>query len=92
MACLSPESAKVRRSRRKPSPAERLVSQGQEIEYPRRRRDRHAARAKSDVGRLRRAIAKYSEAIELDPHLVEAYIQRASTAPKNSYDACVERG
>src|SRR5688500_8931374 len=68
----------VRRSRRKPSPAESLVSQGQETEYPRRRRDRQAAGPETDLDRLRRAIAKYSKAIELDPHLVGAYIRRAA--------------
>jgi tetratricopeptide (TPR) repeat protein len=68
----------VRRVRRKPSPAEQLVAQGQEIEYPKRTHDREAGTLKTDGVLLQSAIAKYSEAIELDPQLIDAYIRRAA--------------
>jgi len=66
------------RRRRTPSPAQRLVEAGQKIQYPSRARTGGARRSKLDTDRLQRAIAKYSEAIEFDPLLIDAYIRRSA--------------
>ena len=53
------------------------MADGWEIQYQNRPRDRASLAPKIDADCLRRAAAKYSEAIELDPKFVHAYIQRA---------------
>jgi len=67
----------VRRSRRTLSRAEQLIAEGEEIQYPKPPRRRSSSDSKENADRIRRAIAKYSEAIKLDPLLAEAYIRRA---------------
>src|SRR5215471_3074457 len=74
---LSLESSMVRRPRRRQSPAEQLTAEGEEIQYPKPRRRRPSGESEEKADRLRRAIAKYSEAINLNPRFAEAYIRRA---------------
>lgn len=66
------------RSGRGLSPAERLVREGQAIGLPLGPGGRPVRKPGTNADRLRRAIAKYSEAIALDPRLADAYVLRAS--------------
>jgi tetratricopeptide (TPR) repeat protein len=68
-----------RRSRRTISPAQILVSEGRAIEYPGLNVRRSGERPKITDEQRRGAIAKYSEAIALDPGLVDAYISRSTS-------------
>jgi tetratricopeptide (TPR) repeat protein len=61
------------------SPAEMLVSEGSAIEYPGLGVRRSAEHPKVTELQRRRAIAKYSQAIALDPGLAAAYISRATS-------------
>jgi tetratricopeptide (TPR) repeat protein len=61
------------------SPAQMLVSEGRAIEYPGLNVRRSSERPKVTAQQRRDAIAKYSQAIELDPGLVDAYISRSTS-------------
>jgi tetratricopeptide (TPR) repeat protein len=54
-----------------------LVREGEAIQYPPRAQDGKSRNLMGGAHRLRRAMAKYSEAVELDPHLLHAYIRRS---------------
>src|SRR5215510_11876023 len=69
---------KDRRRWRRLSPAEQLVADGQKLQYPHLHREPRAVRKPVAVERLRLAITKYSDAINLDRTLIDAYIRRAS--------------
>jgi hypothetical protein len=61
------------------SRAEMFVSEGRAIEYPRLNARRSGERPKVTDQQRRRAIEKYSQAIALDPGLVDAYISRSTS-------------
>ena len=56
-----------------------LVSEGRAIEYPRLNARRSGERPKVTNQQRRRAIAKYSQALEFDAGLVDAYISRSTS-------------
>jgi tetratricopeptide (TPR) repeat protein len=66
-----------RRSRGTLSPAEILLSEGRAIEYPGLNVRRSGERPKITEQQRRRAIAKYTQALALEPGLVDAYISRS---------------
>jgi tetratricopeptide (TPR) repeat protein len=66
--------------KRSPRPlprAQRLLEEGRALQYPTPRLPRPPGGTRGPIEPLRRAIAKYSEAIALEPRLAEAYIRRA---------------